>query len=419
MAERIDAGRWSDGFLDAKRQHADPPGDDLIHKIFASAGIAEAERRIETISRLFDTLVAAESPRGSELPGDILHFWTSDPLPRWADRERIKRGQQLFESYGPLIVIILFCSSLPRAYLAAKGVQVLNLTAFLSQDPRRRVIETAQMLVDALTPGGLQQPGAFGISSARKVRVMHAAIRFLIQNRGTWNTAKLGIPINQEDLGGTLCTFSVGVIQGLERIGVTLSETEAEDYLHTWKVIGHILGLDEDMLPRDVRDATALAERIAARHFAVSFEGRYMMNALTELMKELTPYRIFDGLPSSTVRFLIGDEHADLLGVPPADWTRHLIRGLRAGARVFDRWSDGSPAHQRLGQVFGGALLRGLLEMERGPKRVTFRIPVELGRQIGREPARRPGGRVWRFLRGAWRGIRRRVRAWWGPARGG
>jgi hypothetical protein len=410
--------RWTNDLLDPQRQLGDPDADDLVRKLFEASGRGGGERP-HAVQTLFDTLVGRERPLGSALPGDVLRFLTRDPLPAWADPVRLRHGQEVFERYGPLVVIALFCSSLPRAYLARKGVQVLNLTAYLSQDPRRRVVETAQMVIDAMTPGGLQPPGGFGISSAQKVRVMHAAIRFLIQDRLTWNAQELGVPINQEDLAGTLCTFSIGVLQALERFGVRLSRSEAEDYLHAWKVVAHILGVGGAVMPDDVADATELAERIAERHFEVSLEGRHMMNALTQLMRELTPWRLFDGLPSSTVRFLIGDAHADLLGVPRADWTRHLVRGLCVAAGAFDRWTDGSPVHQRLGEWFGGALLRGLLEMERGSKPDPFRIPANLRWYVERRPKPRPVGRLRRLVQGTWRALVGRLRGWWRGKRGG
>ena len=55
-------------------------------------------------------------------------------LPKWADPAKIKRGQQLFEGLGLQISLCLFCASLPSAYAAAKGVQVLFKTARLRNE---------------------------------------------------------------------------------------------------------------------------------------------------------------------------------------------------------------------------------------------------------------------------------------------
>src|SRR5436190_800161 len=81
---------------------------------------------------------------------------------------------------------------------AAKAVKVLHMTARLETDAQRRVIETAQLLVDVMASGGLSPSGA-GKRSAQKVRLLHAAVRYLIGKSGQWDPA-LGVPINQEDL---------------------------------------------------------------------------------------------------------------------------------------------------------------------------------------------------------------------------
>src|SRR5262245_15657081 len=78
---------------------------------------------------------------------------------------------------GPEIIMTLFCYGLPSCYAAAKGVQVLALTTRLFSNPTRRVIETAQMVVDVMAPGGLAARGR-GIRTAQKVRLMHAAVRY-------------------------------------------------------------------------------------------------------------------------------------------------------------------------------------------------------------------------------------------------
>ena len=90
--------------------------------------------------------------RDTGLPGGDTRL-----LPEWADPAKIKRGQELFETWGLKISMCLFCASLPSAYAAAKGVQVLHLTAQLETKPHRRVMETGQFLMNVLTVGGFER----------------------------------------------------------------------------------------------------------------------------------------------------------------------------------------------------------------------------------------------------------------------
>ena len=79
---------------------------------------------------------------------------------------------------------------------------------------------------------------------------MHAAVRWLIQNdpRVEWDPA-WGTPINQEDLLETLLTFTEIVFEVFDRTGIVYSEEDADAYLHTWSLIGHYLGIRDDLLP--------------------------------------------------------------------------------------------------------------------------------------------------------------------------
>jgi hypothetical protein len=49
----------------------------------------------------------------------------------------------------------------------------------LINHPFRRIVETAQFVLDVMAPDGLGHSGR-GVRSAQKVRLMHAAIRHLI-----------------------------------------------------------------------------------------------------------------------------------------------------------------------------------------------------------------------------------------------
>src|SRR5262249_32749607 len=155
---------------------------------------------------------------------------------------------------------------------AADGVRVLYLTGRLRTDPYRRILETGQMIVDVLAVGGLGPQGD-GVRDAQKVRLMHAGgRRWLLTSPDVWNPS-WGAPLNQEDLAGTLMAFTVGVLQGVERLGVTVFPWQQEAYLHAWKVVGALMGIDADLLPADMDEARQLTALIERRNFRASPEG--------------------------------------------------------------------------------------------------------------------------------------------------
>ena len=86
---------------------------------------------------------------------------TSKPAPAWIDDAMVAQGQDVFREWSLDIVTSLFCASLPFAYAAAQGVEVLERISQLA-DPEtvaRRIAETGQMLLDVSEPGALAPGG--------------------------------------------------------------------------------------------------------------------------------------------------------------------------------------------------------------------------------------------------------------------
>ena len=253
------SSRWTDALLDRMRELGDPVADIPVAAVLERDGV-------DAVRALMRSLVRVDQPVPEELPDEIKAYLLETlPLPEWADADRIKRGQQLFETWGIQIAICLFCASLPSSYAAANGVKALYLTARLDTDARRRVMETGQFLIDVLTVGGLGEHGK-GRRTIQRVRLMHAAVRHLIKARneltpGMWHP-DWGTPINQEDLAGTLLSFSYVVADPIRRLGVRVAAQDVDAYLHLWNVIGHLLGVRDELLVSDVADAAALVDSI-------------------------------------------------------------------------------------------------------------------------------------------------------------
>src|SRR3972149_1898554 len=179
-SERMTVNHWPDSFLDAMREIGDPPADAVIAAVIDSG-------QTDAVNRMMRSLVENDDLVPADLPEIVRGYLDqSGTLPAWADPTLIDRGQQAFLLHAPEIVLLLFYSSLPRAYAAKKGAQVLHMTRrLIGSYAWRRIIETAQFLADVAPPGGLG-PGRHGIRSAQKGRLMHAAIRHYILHDPTW-----------------------------------------------------------------------------------------------------------------------------------------------------------------------------------------------------------------------------------------
>jgi hypothetical protein len=367
--------KWTNEFLDPMRRLGDEPADELIQAFFA-------EKEVAAVNSLMRDLVQNDTIPPESIPDNFRDFLQSVAvLPPWANMKKIQAGQDLFWDRGPAIVLLLFCYSLPFCYAARREAQALAPTGRLGSNPGRRITETAQMLIDVMAPGGLTGSGN-GIRTVQKVRLMHAAIRHLLVKTGTWDLA-IDCPLNQEDLAGTLMSFTSITFDGLRRLGIDVSRSDAEAYLHCWKVIGHMLGLRPDLLPADLDDADAFTEVFKRRQFAASDEGRLMAKALIDLLAHIIPGNIFDFVPRALTHYFVGNEMAGILGVEPVPFQEALVSPLRLANLVEGKF-EASPFFMRqLAEAVSRHLLEALQFVARGGNRPTFNIPTELRQRWG------------------------------------
>lgn len=363
---------WNDQFLDTMRAQGDPPADAVVREIFAQGQVA-------SVNQLMRLLFRNDTAVPEELPALVrTYFEETAALPDWADHWQIAQGAALFGRHAPRIMLLLGHYALPACYAARNGVQVLHITGHLSKNPRPRLLETAQFVCDVMAPDGLASGGT-GIRSAQKVRLTHAAVRYLIAQRD-WNP-EYGLPVNQEDTIGTLLTFSAVILDGLSKMGFNMSTADADAYIHAWNVVGHLSGVHPALLPTSAADAMELLLAIQRRQLAASREGAQLARSLIEMLQESTRGTPFANMPINTMRFFMGDVIADMLEIPPADWGQQLLRPLPLLGRFAGAAQVRLPFLTQLTEQFGCAMMEGLMRMERGGKRAEFHMPAALRKQ--------------------------------------
>lgn len=362
---------WSDAVLDAARTRGDALADATVAALFATGQTA-------AVSNLMATLMRDDQAAPGALPPVVQAYLAQTSQVAARHPETAARGQRVFADHGPEILMLLCCYSLPSSYAAAKGVQVLHRTAYLAKRPTRRLFETAQMIVDVLSPGGLDAGGR-GVRTAQKVRLMHAAIRHLILTdaQAPWPVQELGMPINQEDLLGTLMTFTWLILDGLDRQKITVSPEDQAAFLDTWLSIGELMGIEPALLPRTVAEAKALTAIIERRQVAPSPEGREMMAALLGMMNDNVPEG-FCTLPSSMLREFLPPDVATFLGVPNHVIERELIALAERLVHPLEVFADGEARRHGIIRAFGVHLLRAMTRVELDGQRARFALPDTL-----------------------------------------
>lgn len=368
--------QWSIPLLDGLRHVGDPLADSVITELLG-------DNDVTTVNSLMRNMIANEYPAPETLPPIVRDYLAqTDALPDWADPKLIEAGERVFWCYGPQMVLNLHCYGLPFCYVGQNGVHVLALTTRLLSNPTRRVLETGQMLVDVMQTGGLTTPQGRGRRTIQKVRLMHAAIRKLAPAAPSWNP-QYGLPVNQEDLAGTLIAFSWVALDGLDKLGYQLTDDERNSYLHSWLVVGHLLGIQDEILPADANAACDLARAVAAHQFGPSADGQALTNALVQMLADILPGNLLKHAPPLLIRYFLGRQWAEWLGIEEGKLMELAADPLKQLGFDIGKTFEDCAAMRKLAEQVSQLLINSLILVERGGNRPSFAIPVDLREQWG------------------------------------
>ena len=371
----------------ASHWQADPLADDTIARILgpwpqdALPGAQALQwQRIAAVNRAFttwtDNATMADWQPPDSVPPDIAEalqdfIRAGRDLPSWADPALIGRAERVFMDYGVLSCTLLFCASLPECYIVPDLASVLHATGQLEYNTEHRIRSTAAMIFPVMMHGGLTRPEGSGVAQVLKVRLIHATIRYLILREEPqpgrarlhnvaplerpakpniyqvlaalgWNTERDGLPCNQSELAYTLLTFGYVFLRGMRRMGIGLSEADERAYLHTWNVVGHVLGIDSALMIRTMDEGKALLARMQAEgqaHLTPPDVRPALANALMSAMEQVIPWRIARPFPRLMTRYLCGHVNFAQLGLddqhaPLPSWL--LFWFLMGAARLID-----------------------------------------------------------------------------------
>ncbi|GAA4422968.1 oxygenase MpaB family protein [Acidovorax lacteus] len=388
---------FTDSRLDAMQFEADPLADATVAKIFgpwasAAEGATEQQwQRIAAVNECFaqwtdNASLQAWAPDTIAGDADLAmalrqYVRLAQVLPGWAEPLKIERAERVFMEHGALSCILLFCASLPECYVLPDLSAVLHAAGQLEAHTEYRIRSTAAMIFPVMMQGGLTRPEGAGLAQILKVRLIHATIRHLIlrgtpqdkvrewraggalpstglvaalplpahrkptmyevlQARG-WDLSADALPCNQEELAYTLLTFHYVFLRGLRRLGIGLSAADEEAYLHAWNVVGHVLGIQPELMAHSMEQAETLFDQMQMRGRAdpVTPDPRPSLGAaLMNTMAQSLPWQVIRPWPVLLTRFLCGRTTArDLQLQAHASWLSRFgfwtVMGL---ARIID-----------------------------------------------------------------------------------
>ena len=308
MSDNTSTIMWKGKNLDDFRKIMDPDADEAIASLYSSIKFLENRNYLQEMAKNDDFVPG-------DMPPSIRDFIQKelDVTFSAVDIGMFMRAREVWKENGVHFIFVLFFRALPYTYMAEKPANVLRLTKLLESHPTRRIFETAQFVFDVMDKNWWE-PENRGILTALKIRLMHSAMRFNLLNNPEgekWDKEKWGMPISQEDLIATNQVFSLEFFKGMEIIGEPLSEEDQQAWYHTWKTIGKIMGISNELLCPVVNEAWDLQKAVYKHLFPD--DNRAGVALAKALVETLSEFLLSTKMVLIMMRKMILDEeHPDL-----------------------------------------------------------------------------------------------------------
>ena len=303
--------------LSKYRDLGDKAADEIIGQIVEQNGIASLRQLMSFLSDFQNLNFENQDP--------IIQFNLSAncSLPVFYDKKKLIRATDFYQENQQNIGLILGLYSLPYCYLGADGAKVLYMSERIKNDTYKRLTETGSFLKAVMNYDNWKSNRIFAI--CLKVRLLHASIRYFTLHSKKWDLA-WGYPINQEDMLGTNLAFSLVVLRGLEKLGYSIDKTYEDAYINIWNVIGFLLGVKQEIMPKNYVEALKIDKQIADRQFRQSVEGQELTASLMQVIRSFAPNDITADLLQSQSRMLLGEKYAQMLGIAETNFPNALLK---------------------------------------------------------------------------------------------
>lgn len=284
----------------------DEEADPLVASLLDRGAVPEVNRLLWDWER-------NDQPLPDGLPRDLRTFMNeARQLPSWADRDKLEAAAEFNKTRGLYLNLLngvgggMLSTAIPaeaRSVYWSKG----------GADMEDRVAKTS-MLGFAVGSLNAYRPDGSCVVEAVKTRLVHAAVRHLLQQSPHWTG---DIPISQNDMLVTWHTLPTYAMRKMREWKVPISADEAEAYLHVWQVTAHMLGIGDEYIPATWDAADSQSDQVLPPAMGPTREGVELTDILLgQLAEQTSPGSISRPLCNALARYLVGDEVADWDGIP-------------------------------------------------------------------------------------------------------
>lgn len=274
-----------------------------------------------------DMLAFVEARAAQGEPACLNFLEVVSEIPGWVNFAGMEAGADLFLRNSLAAVAVFVLHSLVLTYVPVNMARVLIHTGRLRGQVLRRLFETATMVRDVLEPGALR-PGEQGWRAVLRVRILHALVRQSILQGGRWQHEVQ--PINQLELAQTGTLFGFVVADGLERLGIPVSDAEKESYHHLWRYANWLQGVPDSLQVSSFADEARLHRELGERYYFPDDNSFALINSLFSALDMQAPFFMPQSVLRGFTAFLLDRSVAGRIQLNAPAVPRAMLHALSA-----------------------------------------------------------------------------------------
>ena len=319
---------YQEGYQKARTAAPDIADNYVAHTLIGDP-LAEAmtedlaEFSPEESMRLIEAAMNQEGEEALRDAPDSLRkfFEDAETLPEWLDYAAFAPGVRMFHRNSQVILGAFVAGVLIEGF-TTNIAKSFFITGRVRDQGIRRLGQNNRHMMEIFLPGGLYRHGD-GWKLSVRIRIVHARLRYLLNNSEEWDAEAWGTPISAAHLGYAISAFSARLLIHMKTLGAEYNDEEYASFMDVWRYSGHLMGIPQTILFQDAEEALKLydvgliceptyqIESIVMAHALVNSAPLIAGMAKPEARRSLARYvyRVSRGL--------IGKETADSLMYPP------------------------------------------------------------------------------------------------------
>ncbi|NKE57807.1 DUF2236 domain-containing protein [Lentzea sp. PSKA42] len=332
--------------------------------------------QVPMVNTAMRSWVNNNDPLPSGLPANLAtHLQKANKLPPWADHTKLRlaadfnrrKDTYLFLLYG--LGSGIMSTVIPReaksVYWSAGGA-----------DMKDRAAKTFTFGYDMSELNAFEPTGQF-VVTANKTRLVHAAVRHLLPQSPQWQAVNdEQIPISNGDILVTFHSLGTFVHRKLREWRVPMSAAEEDAFLHMWQLAIHLLGVQDEFIPKTWAAAYAQSAQVLTPILAPTREGEELAEDLLGLTAQID-LGVTRGFLNEFVRYVLSNAIGDWLGLRRDHAAAAIIR---TGWPAYIAFREGllpvMPVGFYLFDQFIRALAMLFLNKGTSPKATLITIPT-------------------------------------------